>query len=449
MNHLLSVPLRNGLLLVACWLCVQTSAFPDEIRLVRPPYLQNVTEHSLVLRWRTHAPAATRVNYGTAPGQWTTTLETPEPVTEHRVRITGLRPATRYYYAVGTGKTTLAGGEESHYFTTAPSAGTARPVRFWVVGDSGQCGQETRGCTQAAAVRDAYRKVAGGRLADLWLMLGDNAYYAGSDRQFTKGLFEIYRPILRNTPLWTALGNHDLQRADARRQQGPYFEAFSPPLQGEAGGVPSGTAAYYAFNWGNLHFISLDSATGQANLTREGAMYQWLERDLRHNRADWTIVFWHHPPYTKGSHDSDDPGEASLLEMRERFVPLLESRGLDLHLSGHSHGYERSRLIDGHYGTSEGCGAGECFVDGGDGHPAGDGAYRKAGPGPVPHAGTVYAVVGSSSKLGRFHGRHPVMAHTLATLGSLLVDIAGNRLDARFIDHTGEVRDHFQILKGD
>ena len=38
--------------------------------------------------------------------------------------------------------------------------------------------------------------------------------------------------------------------------------------------------------------------------------------------------------------------------MRENALPILESYGVDIVLSGHSHSYERSFLLDGHYGKS-------------------------------------------------------------------------------------------------
>ena len=86
-----------------------------------------------------------------------------------------------------------------------------------------------------------------------------------------------------------------------------------------------------------------------------GAMAQWLEADLAANQSDWLIVYWHHPPYTKGTHDSDNPdgGDFELVEMRENILPILEQHGADLVLNGHSHNYERSKFIDGHYGYSD------------------------------------------------------------------------------------------------
>ena len=56
------------------------------------------------------------------------------------------------------------------------------------------------------------------------------------------------------------------------------------------------------------------------------------------------IAYWHQPPYTKGTHDSDT--EIMCIEMRQNIMPILEQYGVDLVLNGHSHGYERSYLID-------------------------------------------------------------------------------------------------------
>ena len=105
-----------------------------------------------------------------------------------------------------------------------------------------------------------------------------------------------------------------------------------------------------------------------------GAMLAWLRADLAAASAPWIVAYWHHPPYTKGSHDSD--AEPQLAQMRERFLPVLEAHGVDLVLTGHSHAYERSFLIDGHYGPSDTL-APSMVLDGGDGRPGGDGAYEK------------------------------------------------------------------------
>jgi 3',5'-cyclic AMP phosphodiesterase CpdA len=67
-------------------------------------------------------------------------------------------------------------------------------------------------------------------------------------------------------------------------------------------------------------------------------MLTWLQADLESTTQDWIIALWHHPPYTKGSHNSDT--ETELIEMRQNVLPILEAGGVDLVLTGHSHCYE-------------------------------------------------------------------------------------------------------------
>jgi hypothetical protein len=132
--------------------------------------------------------------------------------------------------------------------------------------------------------------------------------------------------------------------------------------------------------------------------------------------------------------------------MRERFLPVLEAHGVDLVLAGHSHSYERSVLVDRHYGRSDTLAPG-MVLDGGDGRTDGDGAYEKPGAGGA-HEGTVYAVAGSSGRLGGGSLDHPVMTVSLRELGSLVLDVAGRELRGRFLRADGTIADSFSILQG-
>jgi hypothetical protein len=42
-----------------------------------------------------------------------------------------------------------------------------------------------------------------------------------------------------------------------------------------------------------------------------------------------------------------------MTQMRENALPILESYGVDLVLCGHSHVYERTWMLNGHYGYSQ------------------------------------------------------------------------------------------------
>src|SRR5712664_359059 len=93
----------------------------------------------------------------------------------------------------------------------------------------------------------------------------------------------------------------------------PYLHIFTLPQQGEAGGLASGSPRYYSFDFANIHFVCLDSMS--SGRSASNAMGQWLQNDLAATAQVWVIVFFHHPPYTKGNHDSD--AETELIEIRQ------------------------------------------------------------------------------------------------------------------------------------
>jgi Tfp pilus assembly protein PilF len=406
--------------------------YSDIPHLTRGPYLQVGTANAVTVRWRTSGAVDSRVRYGTSPDDLSQTASGVGVTTEHEVRLTGLSPATRYYYSIGTASVVLA-GDSTFHFRTAPAAGSSPPVRAWVIGDSGLP-------TQAAFdVRDAYSAWTGARGTDLWLMLGDNAYPAGTDAEYQIGVFDQYPLMLRQSVLWPTRGNHDLLYAGAGND---YYDIFTMPAAAEAGGVASGTEAYYSFDWANIHVICLDSQ-GSAR-TPGSAMLTWLAADLAANARPWIVAFWHHPPYSKGSHDSDT--ESQLKDMRQYALPILEAGGVDLVLTGHSHSYERSFLLDGHYGLSGTLTPG-MVKDGGDGRVGGDGAYVKPAGTAAPNAGTVHAVAGSACQVSGGPLNHPVMVTSLNLWGSMVLDVHRTTLHARFLDREGAVLDSFTIVK--
>lgn len=394
--------------------------------LTRGPYLQMGTPTSILVRWRTATLARSVVRFGTAPGQLTSTASGGGATTEHVVPLTGLEAHTRYFYAVGDGSTDLAGGDLAHSFVTSPAPDSQTATRIWVLGDSGTAD------ANAMAVRDAYLATDRARGTDLWLMLGDNAYTTGTDGQYQQAVFDTYPEVLRQAVLWPTFGNHDAASADSATQTGPYYDIFTLPTRGEAGGVPSGTEAYYAFDYGNIHIVCLDST--ESDRSPAGPMLTWLARDLAANRAEWTIAFFHHAPYSKGSHDSD--AERELAEMRQNAVPILDMGGVDLVLSGHSHSYERSVLLTGHTGPSTTL-SGAMVLDANSGASLPLGGYRKVKGTP----GAVYVTAGSSGQVSGGSLNHPVMTTSLNTLGSLVIDVDGPRLQVRFLSSTGVERD--------
>jgi calcineurin-like phosphoesterase family protein/flagellar hook capping protein FlgD/purple acid phosphatase-like protein len=406
--------------------------------ITRGPYLQMGAPSSITVRWRTDVPTDGRVRFGPSPFFLTGIASHSDSTTEHEIRLQGLAPGNRYYYSVGTIAATLA-GDSTYTFVMAPQPGTLQPVRIWVLGDAGIAG------AGQARVRDAYQAWTGEQRTDAVLMLGDNAYGSGTDAQYQAAVFNLYASQLRRSVLWPTRGNHDQVFTGAGND---YYDFFTLPTAAEAGGLASGSEAYYSFDHANIHFICLDSEG--SDRTRGGAMMRWLADDVAATQRAWVIAFWHHPPYSKGSHDSDNPGDSGgrMSDMRQIALPILDSAGVDLVLTGHSHNYERSFLLNGHYGISTTL-LPTMILDGGDGRPDGTGAYNKPTGGQAPLEGAVYTVAGTSGQTGSGTMNHPVMVTSMALLGSVVLDVHGNQLKARFLgDTAGVVRDSFVIVKG-
>ena len=292
------------------------------------------------------------VHYGIDKNNLNLRAENSHLTMEHIVKLGNLEPQTKYYYAIG-GLTHVLQGNEENYFKTMPPIGTLGKYRIGAFGD---CGNNS---ANQKSIINQFEKYLGTDDMTAWVLLGDNAYESGTDAEYQQNFFEVYQQqMLGKYPLFPAPGNHDYRDIDQYRgkthsgNQVAYFHNFTMPVNGEAGGLASGNPAYYSFDIGNIHFISLDSYGKEDNnrlfdtLSRQ---VQWVKKDLEANKnKDWVVAYWHHPPYTMGSHNSDKENE--LVKIRENFIQILERYGVDLVLTGHSHGYERTRLINGHYG---------------------------------------------------------------------------------------------------
>jgi acid phosphatase type 7 len=434
-------------LIVFIFLLISLSAMVDSLfaaSLTRRPYLQNATSSSMVIMWNSDSQTVGKVWYGISLQNLDQVQIEVSPTTNHLIKITALQPGTKYYYKVGTDSDEiLEGGDSEHYFFTSPDYGTTDPIRMWVLGDSGSEASAYGICPGCAIdVRDAYYELTAseGKKTDVVLMLGDDAYNDGTETQFQIGLFDVYDDLLINTPLWSAQGNHD-------RTYNAYYNVFDFPVTQVGSGSSSGNEMYFSFDYGNVHIISLNSEIDGLWDVDDSAMYQWLEDDLANNERQWTIAIWHHPPYTRSNYNSDTV--ATSIAMRENANTILEAAGVDLVLCGHSHSYERSYYINGHYGLASTFNPADHVIQAGDGRVNSGGAYKRHAN---SNEGTVYVVAGSSGWLanatsGSFD--HPAMYMGGAILGSVVIDVDDHRMDVRFLrEFTNPVQidDYFTII---
>ena len=148
--------------------------------------------------------------------------------------------------------------------------------------------------------------------ANMLVTLGDNDY-TESPARFRENWRRSFG-WARRTGLRVAgvLGNHDYAVARGRYQ----FRLLGMP------------GPYYTRRLGDAQLFLLDS---NAVTDRQTA---WLEQRLAESTSTWKIAVFHHPPYTCGGHSGSTA-------VQRRWVPLFESYGVQLVLSGHDHNYQR------------------------------------------------------------------------------------------------------------
>jgi 3',5'-cyclic AMP phosphodiesterase CpdA len=448
-------------LITLCTTLLCSTLLPAQ-SVVRGPYLQTPTDNSIIVMWRTDVSIGTTLWYGAHPDSLDQSIVGGNTVQDHSVILTGLAPYTTYYYAVGFEDSLITTPSEQYRFRTHPLPGTEQPIRVWAIGDFG------KGNAEQIAVKQSYMAYPGAADTDVWIWLGDNAYDDGTDSEYQSKVFGLsgFSDVFNWLPFYPTPGNHDYNEVwrestffgipysniDLEDHEGPYFDIVDVPEQAEAGGVPSQLEVFYSFDHGNTHFLSLNSEVYDFLNTSDGIdrMKAWIEEDLAQNDKLWTVAYFHQPPYSKGSHDSDGLLELVIKAMRERVVPLLEEFDIDLVVCGHSHVYERSHLIHGHYGNSGSFDPGTMLMDGNGGDLAAGEPYLKDVL-PTTPDGTVYVVCGNSGS-GNTDGSmdHPAMVSNIngeGVYGSYIMDIYKNRLDGRFLNSDGGIGDHFTILK--
>lgn len=391
----------------------------------REPYLVLQTPNSITIRWQTPKAEIGKVNYAPLGEDMSENSSESRTTLKHSITLTNLQECTKYSYSVESDSFQI--DNEGRSFTTLCQNKDFQ--RLWVIGDSGERGEGQWVVYKAMLdyIQNDFSKL------DMWLLLGDNAYRSGTQKEFNTDLFLAYPDLIKRFVPWAVSGNHDARRY-------AFYDIWSFPTRGESGGVASKSNKYYSIDNGNLHIVMLDSENPR--LTKDGDMATWLKEDLKANTKPWTIVLFHTPPYTDGGHksDSDSNSGGRMKAMRENFVPIFDEFGVDLVLNGHSHGYERSKLMINHLGKSNTFDAKKNLVE------DSDTCYTKP-LAMTKNSGTIYLVCGSSSKLDHATLKHPAMPFAFEEMGSVILEVTPTTLTSKFLTGTGEIADTFTIKK--
>ena len=329
-------------------------------------------QEAVVIAWQTERkPADFEITYGQGKptGQsarvqtaqrWSGDASEGEGRVNYSATLTGLALGRRYDYRVRCNGRTIAEG----YFSTRKPRG--QKTRFVAFGDNSYGEISDR-----AIAYYAYQQHP-----DFVMNTGDNVYESGLDNEYARYFFPVYNadvaevrtgaPLLRSVPYYTVIANHDVHGRDANhhpvadfdkdRDALAYYTNMYLPLNGptppqptpiagaaerlggfrEAAGPRFPQMANYAFDYGDAHFLCLDSNV-YVDPT-DSALQTWIESDLAGTDAPWKFVVYHHPAFNVG-----------LEHYKEQHMrvlsPLFEKHGVQFVLHGHEHTYQRTRPL--------------------------------------------------------------------------------------------------------
>lgn len=201
---------------------------------------------------------------------------------------------------------------------SSPSPEASSPaVRFTAVADAGT-GDEA----QAKVIDQMCKLNASLPFTDV-VQAGDNVYDHGDPADIEPHFVEPFACLFEDeVEFHSVLGNHDVETDGGAAQ-----------LADARFGMP---ARNFTWSLGPVSFVMLDT-----NVVPSGDVLSWLDDRLAAaEESPWTVVVFHHPPFSPGTE------HGSSLELRELLATRFSGAGVDLVINGHEHLYGRAE-VDG------------------------------------------------------------------------------------------------------
>ena len=313
------------------------------VKITHGPYLQNLSENEVTVVWTTDKPCKSWVEFSKKEDGKSFYSQLPRKAyasqdglccvdTLHRVTVTGLEKNTTYFYRV-------LSQEVKELLPYRPVLGNIvstdiwkKPLTFTTLDGR----QETLSMVMINDIHgknDLQKKLlemAPPQNVDMVVFCGDMCNYINKQSDIFTGFLDTSVGLFASSkPFVYVRGNHETRGAYARN--------FSRYLTGPEGQF------YYAFTYGPIRFIVLDSGEDKPDTDVEYSglvdfdnyileQKEWLARELESPefRAASFRVVLSHIPFGKGGWYGSE-------RLRKQLLPLLEGARIDLMLSGHNH----------------------------------------------------------------------------------------------------------------
>lgn len=368
--------------------------FAKTVTITEGPFVDQITEHSLIISWETDESSTGKVIVGGKEYSDGVTAK------RHEVEVTGLSAGRTYNYKVksSVGDDTVSSRE--YHFTTCPK--NAKVFRFGFLSDSREGeggGLESYNGVNYGSLRDLFGGMYSQDVAFI-VFAGDLINGYTTDVRDYEMQFEAWKravePIGHYIPIYEGMGNHEAlmtvyetvygtvygdgtpDRAEFDKydpdlgaghewdhsSEAIFANEFVNPTNGlasEAEGLPPYTENVYSFDYGNTHVIVFNTNYFWSNQPEkyggnlEGyvmdAQIKWIENDLANARTrgiKHIFMFAHEPAFPNGGHLGDAQwynGDPYVVAQRDKLWEIISYYDVLAVGFGDEHNYQRV-LID-------------------------------------------------------------------------------------------------------
>jgi tartrate-resistant acid phosphatase type 5 len=211
-------------------------------------------------------------------------------------------------------------------------------LKFLVFGDWGRQGERDQ-----VEVAEQMGKTAQNIRAKFVVALGDNFYEDGvasvTDDHWHKSFEDVYIARSLQVPWYAILGNHDYHsNPEAQVEYAKTSSRWRMPARYYVQSHqidPQTTADFFYLDTTPMikaYYKHDFEKNVHSNVITQDVPKQieWFKSALAASKAQWKVVFAHHPIYSGGEH-GDQP------ELIETILPILQENNIHAYFNGHDH----------------------------------------------------------------------------------------------------------------
>ncbi len=341
--------MKKNILLLA--LTILLGNFVEAQSFIKGPYLLYPNNNTqMTVMWQLDASATSTISWGITK-MYGNSKSVTEFGTDHQFKytISGLNPATKYFYKVEAGETVKA---DSFYTAVADNDTN---LIFYIYGDT-RAHPETQNNVTGRILTEIKSDTASQTFC---LITGDCVARGRTESdwqdQFFNSGYSNNENLKAIVPFLIARGNHENYNSTYSSGNATVFYKYWP--YSFVSNSTNGNDMYYSFDYGPVHIAVLDQYNSGSYSPGKvsSAELSWLKTDLENTNKPWKFILLHEPGWSASSNSKS--GHKNNVDVQNNIQPLCIEYGVQAVFGGHNHYYANCLVDSVHHFTLGGGGA--------------------------------------------------------------------------------------------